>query len=61
MVRESKLRANAQYDKQNTTGLYLKLNKNTDIDIIERLSAQENKQGYIKLLIRDDIKKALNK
>ena len=61
MVRESKLRANAKYDKQNTTGLYLKLNKNTDIDIIERLSAQENKQGYIKLLIRDDIKKALNK
>ena len=61
MVRESKLRANAKYDKQNTTGLYLKLNKNTDIDIIERLSAQENKQGYIKLLIRYDIKKALNK
>ena len=61
MVRESKLRANAKYDKQNTTGLYLKLNKNTDIDIIERLSAQENKQGYIKLLIRENIKKALNK
>lgn len=61
MVRESQLRANAKYDKNNTTGLYLKLNKNTDIDIIERLSAQENKQGYIKLLIRDDIKKALNK
>ena len=61
MVRESKLRANAKYDKQNTTGLYLKLNKNTDIDIIVRLSAQENKQGYIKLLIRENIKKALNK
>ena len=61
MVRESKLRANAKYDKQNTTGLYLKLNKNTDIDIIERLSAQENKQGYIKELIRENIKKALNK
>lgn len=61
MVRESQLRANAKYDKNNTKGLYLKLNKNTDIDIIEHLSGQENKQGYIKLLIRNDINKATKK
>ena len=61
MVRESQLRANAKYDKNNTKGLYLKLNKNTDIDIIKHLSEQDNKQGYIKLLIRDDIKKATKK
>ena len=61
MARESQRRANAKYDKENTKGLYLKLNKNTDIDIIKHLSGQENKQGYIKLLIRNDINKATKK
>ena len=36
-------------------GVYLKLNKKDDQDVIERLQKQENKQGYIKNLIRDDI------
>lgn len=46
----------AKYDKTHTTGLYLKLNKETDKDIIEKLDASGNKQGYIKQLIRADIK-----
>lgn len=36
-------------------GIYLKLNKKDDRDVIERLQQKENKQGYIKGLIRDDI------
>ena len=36
-------------------GVYLKLNKKDDEDVIERLQKQKNKQGYIKGLIRDDI------
>ena len=36
-------------------GVYLKLNKEDDKDVIDRLQEQENKQGYIKRLIRDDI------
>ena len=36
-------------------GFYLKFNEINDKDIIERLSKQSNKQGYIKELIRDDI------
>ena len=36
-------------------GVYLKLNKEDDKDVIERLQQKENKQGYIKGLIRDDI------
>ena len=36
-------------------GIYLKLNKEDDEDVIDRLNKQENKQGYIKGLIRDDI------
>ena len=56
MVKDYKARANAKYDKTNTKGVYLKLNKNTDADIIERLEKVENKQGYIKQLIRNDLK-----
>ena len=36
-------------------GVYLKLNTEDDEDVINRLQKQENKQGYIKGLIRDDI------
>ena len=48
--------ATSKYDKNNTTGVYLKLNKKTDEDILEHLAKQENKQGYIKELIRKDIR-----
>ena len=36
-------------------GIYLKLNEVNDKDVIERLSKQNNKQGYIKDLIRTDM------
>ena len=55
---EAKRRASAKYDKANTKGLYLKLNITTDADIIAHLSAKENVQGYIKNLIRDNMKKS---
>jgi hypothetical protein len=35
----------------------LDLNRNTDSDIISFLETCENKQGYIKKLIREDMKK----
>ena len=55
-VSESQLKAQKKYDSVNTMGIHLKLNKNTDIDIIEKLNSVENKQGYIKELIRKDMK-----
>lgn len=42
----------AKYDKSNTKGLYIKLNKKTDSDIIEALAKGSNKQGLIKALLR---------
>lgn len=42
-------------NKENYKGVYLKLNKEEDKDVIDRLDDQTNKQGYIKRLIRDDI------
>lgn len=48
-------RQQAAYDKRATRQIILKLNRNTDADILQILDAQENRQGYIKKLIRDDI------
>lgn len=50
---------NKAYEKTNTQGFYIKLNKKTDADLIEALRACTNKQGYIKALIRDDLKQEL--
>lgn len=44
-----------RYDKTHCKGVYLKLNLRTDADIIEKLAIVQNKQGYIKQLIRRDL------
>ena len=48
--------AKKRWDAENTVQIKLKLNKNTDADIIEKLDSIDNKQGYIKQLIREDAK-----
>ena len=56
--------ATAQYDRENTRRINLKLNKKTDEDIIKRLEAgkdEEGIQGYLKRLIRKDMKGAKSK
>ncbi len=47
--------AQAKYDKNNTTGFYMKLNIHTDLDIIRWLWKQPSKQGAVKKLIREEI------
>lgn len=54
---ESQVKASAKYDAKMTTGLYLKLNKKTDADIIDKLSEVPNKQGYVKQAIRNEIER----
>lgn len=46
-----------KYDKANTKKILLKLNLATDADILAKLDAVPNKQGYIKELIRKDLNK----
>lgn len=46
-----------KYNRNNTVQFLIRLNKNTDADIIAAISSAESKQGYIKALIRADIKK----
>ena len=54
---ESQIRASIKYNKENTVQISLKLNRSTDADMIDSLSRVNNKQGYIKELIRRDIAK----
>ena len=48
--------ADRRYDATHTKQIMLKLNLETDADILKRLEEVENKQGYIKDLIRADIR-----
>lgn len=52
---DAQIRAAAKYDAANTKQIMLKLNKNTDADILAALEACGNIQGYIKSLIRADL------
>lgn len=49
--------ANNKYEKENIKRYVIKVVVNTEQDIIERLESQDNKMGYIKKLIREDIEK----
>ena len=53
---EAQYRSIAKFNKEHTTSVLVRLNKNTDQDILEKLDTVPSKQGYIKKLIRDDIK-----
>ena len=52
---DAQMRAVAKYDAQNTKQIMLKLNRSTDADILDKLAATGNVQGYIKALIRADL------
>jgi hypothetical protein len=45
------------YDRKNTKLIGMKLNKNTDADILTFLEGIENVQGYLKELVRKDMAK----
>ena len=55
MTENKKSIASIKYDKANTVDVRIKLNKKNDEDIINKLDSVDNKQGYIKGLIRTDI------
>ena len=52
MASKAQIKAISKYNKDKTLTICFRLNKNTDKDIIEILSKQENKTGFIKELIR---------
>ena len=58
MVSEAKKRTNMAYDREHTKLIGMKLNLKTDADILAFLATKENVQGYLKDLIRKDMKGA---
>lgn len=53
---DAKREAIKRYDAKATRQIHLKLNIKTDADILEQLDKVESVQGYIKGLIRKDLK-----
>lgn len=50
--------SSVKYEKNNVKRYVVKVIVNTEKDIIDMLESQDNKAGYIKQLIREDIKKS---
>ena len=55
MATKAQLKAQSKYDRENTRSIVLKLNLRSDADILAKLDEAENRQGYVKELIRQDI------
>ena len=55
MASKAQIKASNKYNKDKTFTVCLRLNKETDKDIIELLDSVKSKQGYIKELIREDL------
>ena len=51
MASKAQIKASNKYNKDKTLTICLRLNKETDKDIIEILDSKDNKTGYIKNLI----------
>lgn len=57
MATEAQIKAQNKYDKEHTRQVHLKLNRRTDEDVLEKLDSVPSKQGYIKDLIRADLRR----
>jgi len=54
---DAQIRAHQKYNAKATKQVPLRFNLKTDADILERLYSTDNIQGYIKKLIREDMRK----
>ena len=57
MEEKKKYAPQMKYHKAHTIAVNIRLMKNTEQDIIQKLDSVPNKAGYIKALIRADIAK----
>lgn len=55
--RKSVIRAVNKFNREKTRSVQLRLNLTTDADILAKLDGVTSKMGYIKQLIREDIKR----
>lgn len=54
---EEKYGPQRKYMAANVRRMSFDFNRKSDADVIEKLDSVENKTGYIKQLVRDDIKR----
>lgn len=54
---EAQRKASAKYAENNTRHYGIKLNYNTDEDLIRLMDSQENKQGFIKQLLTNFLRR----
>ena len=54
--KKAHVKASVKYNAKNVKQIKINLNKRTDVDIIDHLDQCSNTQGYIKDLIRKDLK-----
>ena len=52
---QTSLKADTKYKKANIVKVNMSLNRNTDGDILLYIATIDNKQGYLKRLIRADM------
>lgn len=55
MNKAAQIKAINKFNREKTKCIQIRLNKNTDSDILEQLERVPSKMGYIKELIRKDI------
>ena len=53
--------AKKDWDRKNTRQISIKLNRNTDADILQKIESMASYAGYIKELIRRDIARSETK
>lgn len=56
-MNKAQIKAVNKFNKEKTKCIQIRLNKSTDADILEQLEKVPSKMGYIKQLIREDMKK----
>ena len=53
----AQIKASNKYTKEHSKSYLIRFNRDTEQDIIKYLDSLDNKQGYIKNLIKDDIER----
>lgn len=57
MATAAQIRASKKYNEANRKTFALHVNKKTEADILQALESVDNREGYLKELIRMDIEK----
>lgn len=55
-VKKSQMRAVDRYNARHTVPVLVRFNKRTEPELVDKITAVPNKSGYIKTLIKNDIK-----